>query len=80
MQAFSSTTNVVYLFFYIEKFPRNKNNMEYTPPKIHRLNWLSSQIPHGVLQFKERNLYFTFTIYVSQVKLKKDKTNLWLIA
>ncbi len=30
MQAFSSTTNVVF-FFYIEKFPRNKNNMEYTP-------------------------------------------------
>ncbi len=79
MQAFSSTTNVVF-FFYIEKFPRNKNNMEYTPQKIHRLNRLSSQIPHGVLQFKERNLYFTVTIYVSQVKLKKDKTHLWLIA
>ncbi len=32
MQAFSSTTNVVYIFFNIEKFPRNKDNMEYTPP------------------------------------------------
>lgn len=48
--------------------------------KIHRLNRWSSQIPHGVLQLKERDLYFTVTICenftISQkVKLKKDKTH-----